>query len=110
MSSNHAQTGTNRLKLSAARLSIFSNGSLTLLKLIVGLLSGSVSVLSEAANSASDLIASFIAYFSVRVSDQPADKEHPYGHGKVESLSGLAEAFLIVFAGAYVIYEAIEKL
>src|ERR1041385_4713855 len=110
MSSGQGQNRINGDKVEAARLSIFSNSTLTVLKLIVGILSGSVSVLSEAVHSASDLMASIIAFFSVRVSDQPADKEHPYGHGKVESLSGLAEAFLIVFAGAYIVYESIEKL
>jgi cation diffusion facilitator family transporter len=96
-------------KISAARLSIISNTFLTLLKLIVGLLSGSVSIISEAVHSASDLIASWIAFFSVRVSDRPADRDHPYGHGKVESLSSLAEALLIFAAAGYIIYESIEK-
>ncbi len=97
-------------KVAAARLSIISNTCLTGLKLAVGLISGSVSVLSEAAHSATDLCASFIAFFSVRVADQPADAEHPYGHGKIESLSGLAEAVLILAAAAWIIYEATEKL
>ncbi len=97
-------------KIRAARLSIISNGLLTALKLAVGLFSGSVSVVSEAAHSATDLVASIIAYFSVRVADQPADKEHPYGHGKIESVSGLAEALLIVAAAGWIIYEAVTKL
>jgi cation diffusion facilitator family transporter len=103
------RTAANR-KVSAARLSIYSNTMLVVLKLVVGVLSGSVSVLSEAAHSASDLLASWIAFFSVRVSDLPADEQHPYGHGKIESISGLAEALLIFGAAAYIIYEAIHKL
>src|SRR5215470_16282451 len=110
MPDNIAHLNPPANKTAAARLSIYSNSTLTVLKLIVGIASGSVSVLSEAAHSASDLMASFIAFFSVRVSDQPADKEHPYGHGKVESLSGLAEALLIFLAAAYIIYESIHKL
>ena len=100
----------NTEKVKAARLSIYSNTLLTLFKLIVGMLTGSVSVLSEAAHSASDLLASWIAFFSVRLADTPADEEHPYGHGKVESLSGVAEALLIFGAAAYIIYEAINKM
>jgi cation diffusion facilitator family transporter len=99
-----------REKVVAARLSIFSNTGLTLAKLVVGAFTGSVSVLSEAAHSASDLVASWIAFFAVRVADLPADEEHPYGHGKVESLSGMIEALLIFGAGAYIIYEAVAKL
>src|SRR5947209_951549 len=100
----------NNEKLAAARLSVFSNSTLTLLKLVVGLLTGSVSVLSEAAHSSTDPIASWVALFAVRVADRPADEDHPYGHGKYENLSGMVEAVLIFFAGAWVIYEAINKL
>jgi cation diffusion facilitator family transporter len=97
-------------KIGAAKMSIFSNTLLVLLKLTVGILSGSVSVLSEAAHSATDLLASWIAFFSVRVSDRPADADHPYGHGKIESISGMAEAILIFGAAGYIIIEAIRKL
>jgi cation diffusion facilitator family transporter len=96
-------------KIGAARLSIVSNSLLTLLKLTVGVVSGSVSILSEAIHSASDLVASWIAFFSVRVSDRPADRDHPYGHGKIESLSSLAEALLIFAAAGYIIVESVEK-
>lgn len=102
--------GAANRKVAAARLSIYSNTILVLLKLVVGVLSGSVSVLSEAAHSASDLLASWIAFFSVRVSDRPADEDHPYGHGKIESISGMAEALLIFLAAAYIIYESVSKL
>src|SRR6185503_6622642 len=90
--------------------SIFSNAALTALKLVTGVLTGSLGVLSEAVHSATDLLASFIAYFSVRVADTPADEDHPYGHGKIESLSGLAEALLILAAAVYIVYESIYKL
>ena len=91
---------TTAKKRSAAKFSVISNTLLPALKLAIGLITGSVSVLSEAAHSATDLIASWITLFSVRVADQPADADHPYGHGKVESLSGLAEALLIFLAAA----------
>ncbi len=97
-------------KVGAAQLSVVSNTTLTMLKLVVGLMTGSVSVLSEAAHSANDLVASVIALVSVRISDRPADDGHPYGHGKVESLSGMAEAALIFGAAAWIIYEAVSKL
>ncbi len=97
-------------KAAAARLSIISNTLLTILKLVVGIISGSVSVMSEAAHSATDLIASWIAFFSIRIAETPADEDHPYGHGKVESLSGMAEALLIFGAAAFILYQAIDKI
>lgn len=104
------QPERRRRKEAAARRSIVSNTLLVGLKLGVGLWTGSVSVLSEAIHSATDLVASGIAFFSVRYSDAPPDDEHPYGHGKIESLSGMAEALLIFAAAAYICYEAISKL
>jgi cation diffusion facilitator family transporter len=100
----------NPVKTNAARLSIISNASLVLLKLVVGGLTGSVSVLSEAIHSAVDLLASFIAFWAVRASEAPADQEHPFGHGKYENVSGAIEGFLIVAAGFVIAYEAIRKL
>lgn len=97
-------------KVSIARLSIISNTSLILMKLAVGLISGSVSILSEAIHSSMDLIAAIIAYFSVRVSDNPPDSRHPYGHGKIENISGVIEALLIFGAAIWIIIEAIKKL
>ncbi|MCX6378264.1 MAG: cation diffusion facilitator family transporter [Armatimonadetes bacterium] len=97
-------------KVFAARLSIMSNALLVLLKLLVGIWSGSISILSEAFHSASDLLASGIALMAVRIAEVPPDDEHPYGHGKAESLSGLAEALLIFVAAGYIFYEAIHKL
>jgi cation diffusion facilitator family transporter len=93
-----------------ATLSVASNASLVAGKLLVGLFTGSVSVLSEAIHSAVDLVAAAIALFSVRRSSKPADQDHPYGHGKIENISGLVEALLIFVAAFWVIYEAIQKL
>jgi len=79
-------------------------------KLAVGILIGSVSVISEAIHSAVDLLAAIIAWFAVRFSDRPADEHHPYGHGKMENLSGAVEALLIFFAAGWIIWEAVHKL
>jgi cation diffusion facilitator family transporter len=97
-------------KVKTARLSIISNSCLIALKVVAGVLSGSVSILSEAIHSGMDLLAAVIAFFSVRLSDTPPDKEHPYGHGKYENVSGVIEAFLIFFAAGWIIYEAIDKI
>ncbi len=97
-------------KVSVARLSIFSNSCLIILKIVVGLLSHSVSIISEAIHSFMDLLASIVAFFSVRISDTPADERHPYGHGKFENISGVVEALLIFVAAFWIIYEAVKKI
>lgn len=97
-------------KVSVARLSILSNTALIILKTAVGIISGSVSIISEAIHSSMDLIAAIIAYFSVRVSDNPPDSRHPYGHGKVENISGVIEALLIFIAAIWIIWEAVKKI
>jgi cation diffusion facilitator family transporter len=97
-------------KVSIARLSIISNTVLILMKLAVGLISGSVSILSEAIHSSMDLVAAIIAFFSVRVSDNPPDSRHPYGHGKIENISGVIESLLIFLAAIWIIFEAVRKL
>ena len=97
-------------KVKTARLSIISNTLLIIMKLAVGIISGSVSIISEAIHSSMDLAAAIIAFFSVRVSDNPPDTRHPYGHGKVENISGVIEAILIFAAAIWIIYEAIKKL
>lgn len=76
-----------------AFLSVFSNSLVVILKIIVGLFTGSVAILSEAIHSFLDLLASLIAFFSIWISNKPADKEHPNGHGKVENISGTIEHF-----------------
>lgn len=97
-------------KVKIARLSIASNSFLIIMKVGVGLISGSVSIISEAIHSSMDLIAAIIAFFSVRVSDNPPDSRHPYGHGKVENISGVIEAVLILIAAIWIIIEAVKKL
>lgn len=97
-------------KIRAARVSVGSNLLLVATKLGVGLYMGSVSVISEAVHSAIDLLAAVIAYFSVRKASQPADELHPYGHGKIENVSGTIEAVLIFAAALMIIYEAVEKI
>lgn len=98
------------LKVKTARLSVISNTALILMKLVVGIISGSVSIISEAIHSAMDLIAAAIAFFAVKVSDHPPDSQHPYGHGKIENISGVTEALLIFIAAGWIIFEAIKKL
>lgn len=93
-----------------ALLSIFSNTLLILMKIVAGILSGSVSIISEAIHSGMDLIASLVAFVSVSKSSKPADKEHPYGHGKIENISGIIEGLLIFVAAAMIIMKAYHKL
>jgi cation diffusion facilitator family transporter len=97
-------------KVAVARLSVLSNTLLLLGKFVVGLVTGSVSVLSEAIHSGVDLLAAAIAFFAVRESGRPEDEEHAFGHGKVENLSALAEALLIFVAAGWIVYEAIHRL
>lgn len=94
----------------AASLSVLSNSVLVLLKLISGLLMGSVSVISEAIHSGLDLLAAIIALFSVSQSGKPPDERHAYGHGKIENISALVEALLIFVAAIWIIFEAARKL
>ena len=97
-------------KSNAARLSVASNATLVALKLGVGLGIGSVAVLSEAVHSGVDLVAAFVALYAVRIADAPPDRDHPYGHGKVESISGTVEALLIFLAGLWIVFEAVRGL
>lgn len=99
----------NDLKRSTARLSVVSNTLLVLGKLLIGLYTGAVSIISEAAHSGVDLIAALIAWYAVRKATKPPDAEHAYGHGKVENLSGAIEALLIIGAAIVIIVEAIDK-
>jgi cation diffusion facilitator family transporter len=93
-----------------ALLSVASNSFLVVFKVMVGVLIGSVSIISEAIHSGMDLLAAMIAMFSVKTSSIPADEVHPFGHGKVESISGLIEAFLIFVAAFWIIFEAAKKI
>ena len=99
-----------QLKKSAAILSICSNALLIILKLVVGFIIGSLSIISEAFHSVSDIAASLIAFISVKKSSEPADKEHPFGHGKFEELSGFFEGLLICGISIFIFHSAIMKL
>jgi cation diffusion facilitator family transporter len=98
------------LKEKTARLSIISNTGLLILKFVVGIAIGSVSIISEAIHSSMDLVAAVIAFFAVRKSAEPPDHEHTFGHGKFEDISGLVEAMLIFAAAVIIIYESAKKL
>ena len=100
----------NKKKKFAAGLSIASNMTLSALKVIAGIVSSSLSIISEAIHSMSDLLASFLTMFSVIKSSKPADEDHPYGHGKYEDMSGFIEGILIIFASFFIIYEASKKI
>jgi len=97
-------------KVSVAKLSIISNSLLIIMKIVAGIISGSVSIISEAIHSMMDLVAAVIAFFSVRISDTPPDREHPYGHGKYENVSGVIESVLIFIAATLIIIEAVKRL
>jgi cation diffusion facilitator family transporter len=99
-----------RRKERVALLSIVSNSVLVVLKLCIGMLIGAVSIVSEAIHSGVDLVAAIIAFFAVRQSGVPADEDHPFGHGKIENISGTIEALLIFVAAGWIIYEAVGKL
>jgi cation diffusion facilitator family transporter len=99
-----------RTKSGAAALSIASNASLIALKLAAGAITGSIAILTEAIHSLIDLVASVIAFVSVRKADEPADAEHPYGHEKVESLAAAIEGMLILVGAGIIIYEASHRL
>ncbi|MGZ7066270.1 MAG: cation diffusion facilitator family transporter, partial [Candidatus Aminicenantales bacterium] len=97
-------------KKRAAANSVFAALALTGMKLVVGLFTGSLGILAEAAHSGLDLVAAFVTYLAVRVSDRPADEDHPYGHGKIENFSALVETFLLLVTCAWIIYEAVNRI
>jgi cation diffusion facilitator family transporter len=103
-------TNLQQRKERVAILSVVSNSCLVLFKVIVGVLIGSVSIISEAIHSCMDLLAAIIAMFSVKTSSVPADERHPFGHGKIENISGLVEAALIFVAAFWIVFEAIKKI
>jgi cation diffusion facilitator family transporter len=94
----------------AALVSVASNTLLILLKVIAGSLTGSVAILTEAMHSAIDLIASLVAYFSLRKAEEPADESHRYGHEKIENLSAAIEGMLILVGSGVIAFEAIRRL
>lgn len=97
-------------KVRVALLSIISNATLIIFKIVAGIVSGSVSIISEAIHSSMDLLASIIAFFSVKASSKPADDDHPFGHGKIENISGVIEGVLILVASIMIIVQAIKKI
>ena len=97
-------------KKAVALNSIFAAVAITLLKAIVGVTTGSLGILSEAAHSGLDLVAAIITYFSVRVSDKPADADHQYGHGKIESFSAFLDTGLLLLTCVWIVYEAVNRL
>jgi cation diffusion facilitator family transporter len=99
-----------RTKSGAAALSIASNSILIALKLAAGAITGSIAIITEAIHSLIDLVASVIAFISVRKADEPADQEHPYGHEKVENLAANIEGILILVGAAVIVYEATHRL
>ncbi len=100
----------NREKRLVASSSVLAAVFLTGMKLVVGILTGSLGILSEAAHSGLDLVAAGVTLFAVRVSGRPADREHTYGHGKVENLSALFETVLLLVTCVWIIYEATQRL
>src|SRR5512138_2455722 len=97
-------------KSSAALSSVVAAVCLTTFKVIVGILTGSLGILAEAAHSGLDLVAALVTFFAVRISGKPADEDHRYGHGKIENLSAFFETILLLVTAVWIIYEAIQRL
>ena len=97
-------------KFKVTLLSVFAALFLTAIKFIVGISTNSLGILSEALHSGLDLVAALITFFAVRIADKPADKEHNFGHGKVENFSALIEAILLLATCGWIIHEAIQRL
>jgi cation diffusion facilitator family transporter len=101
---------TRSEKKRAAASSVAAALGLTGMKLVVGLISGSLGILAEAAHSGLDLVAALVTLIAVSVSDRPADESHPYGHGKIENFSALVETILLFITCAWIIYEAVRRI
>jgi len=99
-----------RTKSGAAGLSIASNSFLIAIKLAAGAITGSIAIITEAVHSLIDLVASVVAFVSVRKASEPADEDHPYGHEKVESLAAAIEGMLILVGAGIIVYEATHRL
>jgi cation diffusion facilitator family transporter len=110
LSSGGGGPGIPEVKLRTAALSVVSNSALILLKLVAGSITGSVAILTEAVHSSIDLVASVVAYFSVRKAGEPADESHRYGHEKVENLAAAIEGILILVGSAAIAFQAIRRL
>ncbi|TAL70266.1 MAG: cation transporter [Bacteroidetes bacterium] len=107
---NYSGNKETREKRFVALTSVFAAILLTGMKLVVGLLTGSLGILSEALHSGLDLVAAGMTFFAVKIADKPADDEHQFGHGKVENLSALGETLLLFFTCIWIIYEGYERL
>lgn len=94
----------------AARLSLIVIVSLVILKVVVAFLTGSISITAQAVDSFLDLFAVSITVFAIRMADEPADKEHPFGHGKVEGIAAIVQSILIFAAGGWIIYSAVKRI
>jgi cation diffusion facilitator family transporter len=105
-----ADRGSDRAKVAVALSSVWASAALTLMKAVVGMLTGSIGILSEAAHSLLDLFAAALTYYAVQVSGRPADDRYHYGHGKVESVSALIETGLLFVTSGWIIYEAVHRL
>src|SRR5579872_2008200 len=101
---------SSQRKLGAAALSVLSNSALILAKVVAGTVTGSVAILTEAVHSSIDLVASIVAFFSVRKAGEPADETHRYGHEKIENLAAAIEAVLILVGSAAIAFEAVRHL
>ena len=97
-------------KQRVAGISVFAAVFLTGIKLVIGIITGSLGLLSEALHSGLDLVAAVITFFSVRISDNPPDKEHNFGHGKIENFSAFLETILLLITCVWIIYEAMNRL
>src|SRR3989337_2693795 len=106
MGHEHAHDAPVRI----AAISLVTTAGLLALKLVLGLLSGSIAVLSDALDSGTDLVGATAALVSVRIAAWPADEDHPYGHGKVESLSASVAATIVAIGGGFVVFQTIRRL
>ena len=97
-------------KSAAALNSVAAAVFLTGIKVVVGLCSGSIGILAEAAHSGLDFIAALVTYIAVRTAGRPADAEHLYGHGKIENLSAMVETLLLLATCGWIIHEALQRL
>jgi cation diffusion facilitator family transporter len=97
-------------KSGAARLSVVSNSVLIILKIVAGAITGSVAIVTEAVHSSIDLLASVVAYVSLRKADEPADESHMYGHAKIENVAAAIEGMLILVGAAVIVFEAVRRL
>jgi len=109
-SSTQSVSESSAMKRRVALGSMLAASVLTLLKIAAGIFSGSLGVLSDAAHSALDLAGAALTFFSVRVSDRPADEDHTYGHGKVENISAFVEAGLMFVSCAWIVWEALNRI